>query len=266
MMLRAAFRPDPGSSRLRESGDLTAARRAYESHPSRNLLYLLRQRYEWCNDHVGADDRGVEFAAGIGASRDFVRCRSLVLTDIEGGDWLDVVGVDATHTPFADGAFDFVLVSNAIHHLAHPTAFFAEAHRILRPGGLVLIRDVTCSLLQRLAARVTRVEGYDYDVDPFDPTTPMCDPDDPWSANNAVPDLLFDDLARFQEREPRFEVLLHRHDECLVFLNSGGVTHKTPHVPLPERALDLLSAIDQRLTQRWPATFALQRSVVLRAR
>lgn len=268
MILGTAFHPAPADSRLggEADGDLTAARRAWVERPSPNLRFLLEQRYSWCNRFVGADDEGLELAAGIGAARDFVRCRSLLLTDVDGGEWLDVAGVDATATPFADDRFDFILISNAIHHLAHPVRLFDEAARILKPGGVLLVRDVRCSLLQRLAARLTRVEGYDYGVDVFDPDAVLSDPTNAWSANNAVPDLLFGDVARFEREVPAFEIVWQRDDECLVFLNSGGVTHKTVSVPLPGWALRALAAVDRLLVRAAPTVFALQRSVVLRRR
>lgn len=265
MILGAAFAPVPSASRTGEV-DVLAARRAFEQRRSGNLGYLLRERYAWCNDFVGPADRGVELAAGIGAARDFIRCASLLLTDIDDAPWLDVAGVDATATPFDDGSFDFVLISNAIHHLAHPIRVFDEAARILVPGGLLLVRDVKCSLLQRFAARATRVEGYDFGVDVWDRDAVLSDPANPWSANNAVPDLLFDDLDRFAARVPMFVPVLQRYDECLVFVNSGGVTHKTPYVPLPTPALRVLGAIDRVLARRLPSVFALQRSVVLKRR
>jgi SAM-dependent methyltransferase len=266
MLLGTAFHPAPGDSRLggEADGDLAAARTAWVRRPAGNLRFLLEQRYAWCNRWVGPDHDGVELAAGIGAARDFIRCRSLLLTDVDDGDWLDVGGVDATATPFDDGRFDFVLISNAIHHLAHPIRLFAEAARILKPGGVLLIRDVRCSLLQRAAARLTKVEGYDYDVDVFDPDAVLSDPANAWSANNAVPDLLFADIDRFEREVPQFRVEWQRDDECLVFLNSGGVTHKTVSVPLPRPALRALAAVDRALVRLAPSVFALQRSLVLR--
>lgn len=266
MILGAAYKPPPGGARLHGAGDLAGARRSYETRRSKNLEFLIRRRYEWCNAFVGDASEGVELAAGIGVGRPFLRCRSMLLTDLDHGDWLDRGGVDATATPFADGQFDFVMIQNGIHHLAQPMMFFAEAARILKPGGMLLVRDVKCSLAMRAVARLTRVEGYDYDVDVFDPDAVLCDPDHLWDANNAVPDLLFDDLDELERRVPEFEGVHQSYDELLVFLNSGGVTHKTVSVPLPTRALRALAAIDRVLTRRFPNTFALQRSVVLRRR
>jgi SAM-dependent methyltransferase len=190
----------------------------------------------------------------------------LIVSDFDHQDWLDVSDVDATATPFADGQFDFVLAQNAIHHFAQPIRFFDEAARILKPGGLLLVQDVRCSLAARVVARLTRVEGYSFDVDVFDRDAVLSDPANLWEANNAIPDLLFDDADRFHAEVPQFELLANTPNECLVFLNSGGVTHKTVSIPLPRFALRTLAAIDRLLTRVAPATFALQRSVVLRKR
>lgn len=37
--------------------------------------------------------------------------------------------------PFEDDSFDAIYVANTIHHLTDRQAFFAEVHRVLRPGG-----------------------------------------------------------------------------------------------------------------------------------
>jgi SAM-dependent methyltransferase len=264
MMLAAAFQPTPDQNRMGNLGDVAASRASYFDRRSKNLEHLIRSRYEWLNEWVAPDAEGVELGCGIGVGRDFVRCRSLLLTDMSEGVWLDVPNVDATATPFADGQFDFVVVQNVLHHLAHPIRFFPEAARILKPGGLLLVRDVKCSFMTRLMARVTRVEGYSYEVDVFDPTVALSDPQNLWEANNAIPDLLFEDRARFAATVPEFTIEEERFEECLLVLNSGGVTHKTVSVPLPGPALRLLHRIDDVITRRWPRAFAMQRNVVLR--
>jgi demethylmenaquinone methyltransferase/2-methoxy-6-polyprenyl-1,4-benzoquinol methylase len=47
----------------------------------------------------------------------------------------------AEHLPFRDGAFDFVTMGYALRHVADLRRTFAEYHRVLRPGGRLVILD-----------------------------------------------------------------------------------------------------------------------------
>ena len=49
---------------------------------------------------------------------------------------------DACRLPFADGSFDGVISVEAAFHFRSRAAFFAEALRVLRPGGAVSMSDV----------------------------------------------------------------------------------------------------------------------------
>ena len=44
--------------------------------------------------------------------------------------------------PLKDASVDVALLSQALHHAAHPSAALAEAARIVRPGGRVLVLDL----------------------------------------------------------------------------------------------------------------------------
>jgi len=46
---------------------------------------------------------------------------------------------DATELPFEDGHFGGVALLYVLYHLAEPARALAEAHRVLRPGGLVAV-------------------------------------------------------------------------------------------------------------------------------
>ena len=52
------------------------------------------------------------------------------------------VVADAAAMPFADGSFDLVVSSFAMHHWPDPHAGLAEMLRVLRPGGRLLIWDI----------------------------------------------------------------------------------------------------------------------------
>lgn len=52
---------------------------------------------------------------------------------------------DACRLPFADASFDRLLCIEAMFHFASRRAFFAEAARVLRPGGTLVASDIIVS-------------------------------------------------------------------------------------------------------------------------
>jgi ubiquinone/menaquinone biosynthesis C-methylase UbiE len=49
---------------------------------------------------------------------------------------------DAKKLPFAGATFDFVLSNSVLHHLPDPLPFFNEMARVVKRGGVVLLRDL----------------------------------------------------------------------------------------------------------------------------
>jgi SAM-dependent methyltransferase len=70
------------------------------------------------------------------AHRAIDRCRRRY-----GRPGLSFVAGDAEQLPFADDAFDAVLSVESSHCYADPSRFWREAHRVLRPGGRLLLAD-----------------------------------------------------------------------------------------------------------------------------
>ena len=63
-----------------------------------------------------------------------------------------VVAGSGERLPFSDQAFDLVYVSHVLHHSADHRGVLSEVHRVLRPGGpLVLVETCEDSPLMRLA-------------------------------------------------------------------------------------------------------------------
>lgn len=266
ILLGSAFKPDHGSNRMKGEGDVVAARRHYFESRSANLEFLLRGRYEWMNQWIPEQGQGIEIGCGTGLSREFIRSRNYKLTDYADHDWIDITNVNAMETPFEDGSQDFVVSSNMIHHVAYPVRFFEEISRILRPGGLLLIQEINASTAMRGVLRLMRHEGYSFDANVFDRDEVCTDPADLWSANCAIPNLLFDDLAAFERAIPSFRVEHTGFSEFLMMLNSGGVIAKTVSVPLPRPALRAMQWLDDLLCTAAPQLFAMQRQIVLRKR
>ena len=50
--------------------------------------------------------------------------------------------VDAKHMPYEADWFDAVISNSIVHHIPEPRSVFAEMWRVLRPGGVLFIRDL----------------------------------------------------------------------------------------------------------------------------
>jgi len=57
-----------------------------------------------------------------------------------GGKMEALVG-DSEHLPFADESFDVLTCCNSFHHYPHQPAVIRGFHRVLRPGGLLILVD-----------------------------------------------------------------------------------------------------------------------------
>ncbi|HUG69159.1 MAG TPA: methyltransferase domain-containing protein, partial [Pirellulaceae bacterium] len=128
-------------------------------------LAMLHTRYAWAGEFAdGKDVLEVACGSGIGLGHLATRARSVVggdydprLAEIARRTYTDRIAVstmDAQSLPFDDATFDVVLLFEAIYYLTQPEVFFAEAHRVLRPGGSVLICSANC-------------ERRDFNVSPF---------------------------------------------------------------------------------------------------
>jgi ubiquinone/menaquinone biosynthesis C-methylase UbiE len=51
------------------------------------------------------------------------------------------VAADSEHLPFADGTFDIVTCSNSFHHYPHQDKVVCDMHRVLAPGGRLILID-----------------------------------------------------------------------------------------------------------------------------
>lgn len=58
------------------------------------------------------------------------------------GDRVTLQHVDAKGLPFADDCFDVVMSNSIVHHIPDPIQVMREMRRVLKPGGLLFVRDL----------------------------------------------------------------------------------------------------------------------------
>jgi SAM-dependent methyltransferase len=262
ILLKGPYFPHHSQNRMHSEGDVSAARINFISNRFRNLDHLLKTRYIWMNDYIQPGWKIIEIGAGAGFSELYLKYKP-VMTDAVKNSWIDTV-LDATKMDIPDLSIDCIIASHNIHHFHSPYKFFKECERVIKPGGFILIQELNTSLALRLLLYLMRHEGWSYDVDVFDKNAIANDPSDLWSANCAVPELLFEQAGRFEHEFRSLKIELNQKNEFLIFPLSGGVIAKAGVPQLPAWILNLASRLDKVLTSLFPNIFAMGRSVVIR--
>ena len=90
---------------------------------------------------VLADDPLARELLGVDYSPQMVRRTAQKIARCAQADRLRAVHGDAEHLPFEDGSADVLTCCNSFHHYPHQAAVLREFHRVLRPGGLLILID-----------------------------------------------------------------------------------------------------------------------------
>jgi len=240
-------------------------RTLFEKGAYSNIDYLIRKRYSFIIKNIDANEKGIEFGAGAGLSSFFLKDYNIIVTDYCESEWLDIKNVNAEDSVFDDCSFDYIIMSNVIHHLDKPKLFFEEALRILKPGGRIIVIEPYSSILLKVFLAIKKHEQINYTLNPLlkDYSFNRIAKTD-IDGNNAVGRLLFEDSTLFENQFPNFQVTYKSYEECMVFVNSGGQYVKSLYVPLPFFLLKLLNVCDRFLITVWKKMFALGLYVVIR--
>lgn len=200
----------------------------------------------------------VEIGSGIGKLREAVP--RAVLTDVARTPWIDEV-VDAQQLPYADGTVANLVLVDVLHHVPRPLDFFAEAARVLAPGGRIVLLEPYCSPVSYRLYRAFHHETTDLGVDPFAENS--LSSEDALDSNQAIPTLLFfRQAAKLAQRAPDLATIERRRLALIAYPLSGGWRRKPW---LPRAALAATLALE-RLLQPIAGALAFRCLVVLERR
>jgi len=225
--------PSELSLAMREStlGRFAEHRQAWQANPALRACY--RHYYGRLRDALPARELGVwvEVGSGPGLAAEFIP--DLLLTDIVQAPW-HARRAAAEALPFADGEVGALVLFDVLHHVLEPAAFFAEAVRVLRPGGRILLLEPYISVLSRVIYGRFHPELVDMSVDPFAGAAGTArEAKDPFQSNQALPTLIFCRRRgrNFAARFPQLAVRRVERFAGLSYQATGGFSRK-PLLPL----------------------------------
>ena len=95
------------SNRMKTIANTKIAKEIYQSTKSKNLKFLLNQRFGWMNDYIKDSDLGIEVGSGAGFLKDYIKNKNLKLTDMSDDEHLDFKNIDAQNTKFESESFNY---------------------------------------------------------------------------------------------------------------------------------------------------------------
>ena len=256
---------DQSSNRMKTIADVETAIKEFKNKENKNLDFLLKNRFSWMKKFINPKDKGLEVGAGAGFSKNYIKNKNFVISDFAMHDHLDLKNVDAQDTNLTPESYDFVIAVNMLHHVPYPLKFLDEMYKILKPEGKLIIQEAHPSIVFQIITIIMRHEGFDFTKDVWNEKIAMSKEDDVWSGNIAVSHLIFDNIKKFDQKfNNKFKIIHQKFFECLIFLNSGGVTSKTFYLPMNYFFLNILNMFDNIITKFFPNFFAMGRQIVLK--
>lgn len=135
--------------------------------------------------------------------------------------------IDAKKLPFNQHALRAIVGTNVLHHVASIGDFFAEAERVLNPGGRLVFIEPWPTPWSIPIYRYLHHEVFDmqrgWDFPAGGPLT---------AANGALPWIVFQrDRQKFERSHPRLKILEIRPFMPFTYLFSGGIGRRWPLPP-----------------------------------
>lgn len=194
--------------------------------PGRRLAIVERKRFfrriyeEWYERLVSELPAGSGPVLELGAGAGFFgrRLPGLVTSEVF---WIPHarLAADAQRLPVASGSLRAIVMTNVLHHLPRVRSFFAEAERVLRPGGVVAMLEPWLTPWSRFVYTELHHEACAPDADTweFAPSGPLS------AANDALAWVVFArDRAVFTAEFPHLAIRSITPTMPLVYLVSGG--------------------------------------------
>ena len=208
-------------------------------------------------DQAALDGDTLEIGGGIGNLK--IGNGRLIKSDIQCSASVDVA-TDAQSLPFASAVFSNIVLFDVLHHLQCPLLFFAEAERVLKPGGRVIMVEPGITPVSKLLYKMFHDEPVDLDWEVLAP----CKVDknkDPYESNQAIPTILFKrDADLFLHAVRGLRIVRSEWLSLFAYPLSGGFK---PWSLIPERWVSRVLQVEEKLLPFLGRLMAFRLIVVL---
>ena len=182
------------------------------------LQAIYKDLYKKIENNVCIGDT-LEIGGGIGNLN--IDGGRIIKSDIQYSIGLDVVA-DAQNLPFNNEVFSNIVLFDVLHHLQCPLLFFAEAQRILKPGGRVIMVEPGITPTSKIMYKIGHEEPVEMKWDMNAPCKVDIDKD-PYDSNQAIPTILFKrDSKLFLETVKGFKINSSNWLSLFAYPLSGG--------------------------------------------
>ncbi len=242
------------------------SRKKFKNKKNKNTFFLLQERFFWMKNYLKGKKIIIELGCGNGASKDILKNKKIILTDIQKYSWISKK-VDMTKLNLGKKYLkkvDVFIINHALHHCPNPAQSLKRMLIYLKKDGLILINEPETSFFLKFFQYLLDDEAWSYKVNIFNSKKYIFKSNSPWDSNTAVAQLLFKNEKKFNFYFPNFVFLKNELSEFSIFLNSGGVVQDTFHIPINKFIFNLMNFADKLLIWFLPGIFALNRRVVLK--
>ncbi len=145
----------------------------------------------------------------------------------------------AQEMPFENDTLKAIFMLNVLHHIPDTEAFFHEAQRTLKKGGVIYMIEPATTWFSKFIYKNFHHEPFDENVRDwkFNSKGPLSD------ANGAIPWIVFQrDYSKFQKLFPELELISFEHHTPFKYLLSGGLSK--PNL-VPYKLFGFISLIEK---------------------
>jgi SAM-dependent methyltransferase len=224
------------------------------------LAKIYRRFYTVIAENLKESDAPVvEIGSGIGKITDVIH--DCIRTDLSDNPWIDQVE-NAYQLSFKNQSVSNLVLLDVFHHLKFPGTALDEFHRVLIPGGRVIILEPCISLFGIFIYGCFHKEplGLLKKIDWWAPSTPETTQQGYYAAQGNAFRIFCRD--GFEERLKAWKVFQNKRIAGLPYIASGG--YSGPQF-CNEKTFDQWDAID-RLLQPFPLIFACRLLIGLEKR